>query len=161
MESLDVDVIGDAANFLLEAPREDNGDGIPQQAEQVAAIWEEDLADFEDANVAVVEAEDVDIIDKASHTYIDGYTIVDDNNALLEVLCKDNEAEAILQAADFIDDLAEFEGARIHRFYGTGRQSLTVRRNTKIINGEGDRHGVCEQGQKMNNNPGSNRGEIH
>ena len=49
--------------------------------------------DFEDSDVAVVEAEDVIIVTKVSNAYIDVDAIVDDNSNLEEVMCDDNKAE--------------------------------------------------------------------
>ena len=56
MESLNTEAIDDDENFLLEVPWKDNDEAILQQFEQVATIQETDLAEFEDANAAVVEA---------------------------------------------------------------------------------------------------------
>ena len=60
----------------------DNDDIIRQHDKQVAVIWDVGLVDFEDANTSVVEAEDVDIVTKASDAYIDVDAIVDNNKVL-------------------------------------------------------------------------------
>ena len=117
MESLNVDAIGDTATFLLEAPCKDDDEAIRKHAKYVDAIREMDLADFEDADAAVVEAEDVVIVAEASNTYIDVDVISDNNNDLLEVLCKDNEAKFMLQAANLVEDLADFEGGGDPSFF--------------------------------------------
>ena len=109
MGSLNVDAIGDAANLLLEAPCRDDDEAILQQAEQVATNWEADLADFEDTDAIVVDANDVTIAAKALNAYIGVDTIVDDSNNLLEVLREDNKAKSMHQAADLVEDLVDFE----------------------------------------------------
>ena len=43
MESLDVDTIGDAANFLLDTPCKDGNEATLQQTEQVTASQDADL----------------------------------------------------------------------------------------------------------------------
>ena len=65
MDSLDADVIGNAAIFLLEAPCNDNGNAILQQDERVATIREAYMSNFKDADALLAEAEDVAIFAKA------------------------------------------------------------------------------------------------